>query len=56
MKKYIILKGENQSGIACFDENLKKLAVNLDGYETLEKGEYFAIYADGKCIGKTAGG
>ena len=56
MKKYIILKGENQSGIACFDENLKKLAVNLDGYEKLEKGEYFAIYADGKGIGKTAGG
>lgn len=56
MKKYIILKGENKSGIACFDENSKRLAVNLDGYEKLEKGEYFAIYADGKCIGKTAGG
>ncbi len=56
MKKYIILNGDNKSGIACFDENRKKITLNFDGYEKLENGEYFAVYADGKCIGKTLTG
>lgn len=56
MKKYIILNGDNKSGIACFDENQKKMTINIDGYKKLEKGEYFAICADGVCIGKTIGG
>lgn len=55
MKKYIILNGDNKNGIACFDENRRKITLNLNGYEKLEKGEYFAVYADGKCIGKTLG-